>query len=58
MELISVEELVEDDASCGQTVIRIVLVVGVAELICADSFSAQSIIFGLDVGAADLTALR
>ena len=32
MELISVEELVEDDASCGQTVIRIVLVVSVAEL--------------------------
>ena len=57
MELVRVEELVEDNTSCGQTVIRVVLVVGVAELICADSFSAQSIIFGLDVGSAYLTPL-
>lgn len=55
MELVVFEELIEDDASRGQAVVRVVLEVSVAVLVSADLLSAEAIVFALDPAASVLT---
>ena len=51
VELVILEELVQDYASSGQPMVRVILIVIVTKAIGADTFTAQTLIFRFQVAS-------
>jgi len=49
VEFVGVEKFIEDDSTRWQPVIRIVLVVVIAELISGDAFAAEFVVFAFEI---------
>jgi hypothetical protein len=49
IDIIAIEKLVKHHSLCGQTMVTVVLIIGIAKFISAHYFPAQGFIFLLDV---------
>ena len=57
MELVGIKPFIEDNSTCWESVIRIVLIVLVSVLVGSDAFPTQSIIFAFEIVTAIFRSL-